>query len=420
LLSPSENPGLTSNIISFTMNRIICVSCISLILLLLSCTSEDKDDPTVDGAVSLEEGFTPHPDPDRMPHPETDAQELTLIKEEEQLLSIPDNLQLLYHFLNNESDYDDQELTVFASSIYDFYASSIDESTLIMLDGSSDRLIQYNLEEGNYADLAPQGRGPGDILFTREMQLFDHVAYVAMQGFRISIFDCRQYLCEYDSTITTDFNNYSVAPTGEELVVLGLPRFGHEQDPDPDNIDQSAIHIINDDGETDRSFSPVYQHIAPIVREQMNSRGSVRSFPEQNTQIVMYNIFPYIYLYNNQGELTKKYRLPDFQQGYYDFDDDQLIGRFRHNNNSNIVSTTRFGDDWVFIQLRDRRNLEWVEDHGLDGNQWYTYYAFNVSSHDLYKIGRDNAEQVGENRAIFPVEHGLVINNQGTLQWIGI
>lgn len=390
------------------------------LVLLISCATDDGEDPTVDGAISLEEGFTPHPETDRMPHPETDARELKPVEDEDRLLSLPENLKRLYHLLHSDGSEEHQKLTAMVSSIYGFHAASVDESSLIMLDSSSDRLIQYNLKESSYADLAPTGRGPGDIMFAREMQLFDRRVYVGMQGFRISVFDCRHDPCEYDSTITTDFNNYSVSPTGEELVVLGLPRFGHEQDPDPNNIDQSAIHILTDEGGVERSFSPVYQHIAPIVREQMNAQGTVRSFPELDSHIVMYNMFPYIYVYNNVGELTEKYRLPDFKQGYYDFDDDRQIGRFRHKDNSNIVNTSRFGDDWVFIQLRDRRGLEWVEDHGLDGQQTYTYYAFNVSSHDLYKIGEDDAVAVGENRAIFPVEQGLVINQQGTLKWVGI
>lgn len=391
-----------------------------MLILIFSCTGENEPDPTVDGAVSLEEGFTPHPEPDRMPHPEADARELTPVEDEDRLMSLPENLKRLHHMLQSDNPEEHHELTAVVSSTYAFHVASIDESTLILLDESDDRLIQYDLEESNSVSLAPKGRGPGDILFTREMQLFDQRAYVGMQGFRISIFNCRHDPCEYDSTITTDFNNYSVSPTYENLVVLGIPSFGHEQDPAPHNIDQSAIHILTDEGTVQRSFSPVYQHIVPTVREQMNSEGTVRSFPELDSHIVMYNMFPYIYVYNNEGELTDKYRLPDFKQGYYDFHDDQRIGRFRHNDNSNIVNTSRLGDEWIFIQLRNRRGLEWVEDHGLDGQQAYTYYAFNVSSHDLYKIGEDNAVQVGENRAIFPVEHGLVINKQGTLKWVGL
>ncbi len=394
-----------------------------LILLLLftinSCKSENQYDQTVDGANVLEEGYTPHPEPERMPHPDIQAIELDLVDNDSALADMPENLQLLYHFLNDGNHNKHiQKLDLHVSSQASFHAASIDENTLIILDQRRNRLIQYSLGEDDFIELAPEGRGPGDILFTRDLQVFNNRIYIAMQGFRISIFNCETFPCEYERTISTDFNNYSVSPASNYVTVLGLYPFGREQDPDPENYNLPAVHIINREGDVKQSFSSVYRHMQPIIREQMNSRGTVISFPDRRSHFLLYSFFPYIYSYDNQGYLQNKYRLPNFQQGYYDYNEIERRGRFRHNDNSAITNATKLNNEWVILQIRNREDMYW--NNGLRGKHWYSYYAFNADSHELHKIGEDSIYNTGEGRAIYTTEHGLVINEGGTsLYWIG-
>ncbi len=259
----------------------------------------------------------------------------------------------------------------------------------------------YDLLTDEFTDLAPRGRGPGDIMFTKEMQFHDNRAYIAMQGFRISVFDCQSEKCEYDHTIETEFNTYSLAP---------------------ENVDQNIIHQLNSDGDIKRSYSPVYKQKHPMIREAMNSGGKVRAFPEFDSVVLVHNFFPYIYLYNSEANSVEKYRVQDFYIGYYDeFENPNgsVRGRARHNDNTNTFHSTKIDDEWMLLQMREGRNLYWV-DRTLHGDQWYSYYVFNVDSRELYKIGESEKKDVGENRAIRATEHGLVINEQGNLSWVSL
>jgi len=356
-----------------------------------------------------------------MPHADVEATDLVLNDGSEILSALPENLQLLHRYLNDANDqFDQKELSLYVSSQYGFYAASIDENNMIALDRRDDKLYQYDLINDKYTDLAPRGRGPGDIMFTREMQFYDNRAYIAMQGFRISVFDCHFEECEYDYTINTEFNSYSLAPEKDRLTILGLPPFGRDQDPDPENIDQHIVHQINNDGNIEHSYSPVYRHHNPIIREAMNSGGKVRAFPEFETHVLVHNFFPHIYFYNSESNSVEKYRIPDFYIGYYDELENpngSISGRARHNDNTNISHSTKIDDEWMLLQMRERRDLYWI-DRTLHGDEWYSYYAFNVNSRELYKIGEGETKNVGENRTINVNEHGLVINEQGNLSWV--
>ncbi|MBE9048538.1 hypothetical protein IQ255_29865 [Pleurocapsales cyanobacterium LEGE 10410] len=390
-----------------------------LVFIIVACTSRVENEFSAEGANPLEKGYTPHPEHERMLYPDIEANELEILNIEDILDEVPENIQLLYDLLNNNSHHITKELDLILSSQHSFQAVSIDINTLIILDLERNRLIQYNISDNNYHILAPEGRGPGDLLFTRELQILNNQVYIAMQGFRISIFECEfELLCEYKRTIATNFNNYSLSPTDDYITVLGLYPFGREQDPNPAKFNVPSVHIVDSDGSIIRSFSQVYKHIQPIVREQMNSRGAIRSFPSLETHLLTFNLFPYIYLYDNNSNLKKKYRIPNFKQGYYDFNEDEMRGRFRLNDDSLINNTIKLNSTWVLFQIRNREGMIW--NNGLQGRHWYTYYAFNVVSHKLYKIGEDSASNINEGRSIYITKHGLLISEKGTsLYWIG-
>lgn len=401
-------------------------SLLVFVIIFSSCSSESFEitpESMVDGAAPYEEGAIPHPQPDMMPHADVEAIDLVLIDGSEIISDLPENLQLLYSYLNDEKDqFNQKKLSLYVSNEYSFHVASKDESTLVMLDEKDNRFFQYDLQTDKYIDLAPRGRGPGDIMFTKEMQFHDNRAYIAMQGFRISVFDCHFEECEYDYTINSEFNSYSIAPEKDRLTILGLPPFGRDQDPDPENIDQHIIHQINNDGDVEHSYSPVYKHNNPLTREVMNAGGKIRAFPKSDSVVMVQSLFPYIYIFNSETSLVEKYRIPDFQIGYYDEiqnPDGSIRGRYRHNDNTNISHATKIDDEWMLLQMRERRDLYWV-DRTLHGDQWYSYYVFNMNSRELYKIGEDEKKNLSESRTIHVTENGLVVNQQGILNWVSL
>lgn len=372
---------------------------------------------------SKENDFTPHPLPDKMPHADDDSEILDIQSISESDSSPPQSLKLLQDFLVDESkNFKTKKLDILATDKIDI--SFLSSTDILVLDKENNQLIQYNLETDENTVVASQGRGPGDLLYTQELNVHNKVAYVAMQGFQISVFDCNLRSCEHDNTILTEYNNYSIAAADKHLFVLGIPPFGRDQDPDPTNTDQYIIHRFNHSGKKEQSFTPVYRETSPVVRTQMTSGGQVRSFPQFNMNIVTFDFFHYLYLYNDEGDLLRKFQIPDLKQGYYEYKENKgggFTGRLRYDDNSKIIRTTNLGDNWLLLIIREQRGVEFINlEEGFKGDEWFSFYAFNIKNHILYKIGDHKKFTIGKSRSIQVSEHGIIVNENGTIFFLSI
>tara|TARA_R100001143_G_scaffold63595_1_gene73194 strand:- start:2914 stop:4017 length:1104 start_codon:yes stop_codon:yes gene_type:complete len=362
-----------------------------------------------------------------MPYSNIEAEMLQVQDGGGSIDKFPESVQLLYTILNDESDgLHHSETILLASGVNDTLlttgdidVSSVNDSSLLILDKRTNRLIQYDVKENKYHDIANQGRGPGDLDFSRELSVFDNKAFIGMGVFQISMFTCHNELCEYAKTINTDFNNYSLAPGDGHIKFLGISRFGGEDDPDPSNTDQNLIHKINYDGEVQQSFFPIYRDRSPLIREAMNSRGRVRLFPELNVIVVAFAVFPYLYVHDAEGKLTDIYELPDFIQKYYESEKRAggYSSRSIYASNSTISHSSQLNERWLLLRLREVRDLEFHGmEEGFTGTQWFSYYSFDVAEKTLYKIGDDTIKPVGESqRVLHVVDQGVVINENGLL-----
>jgi hypothetical protein len=384
----------------------IYLSC--FLIVLSACTKSEEIDPW-DG---IEEGFTPHPLAENMPHNDVSAVEVESLDFIEISNEAPDELRRLHSFLNgNHEEMRSVELSVFVSNLR-INAFSLSDNSLIIFDITKNKLLQYSLNNHRFLDLAPEGRGPGDLFFSREMNVDKYRLFIAMQGYRVSIFNCEAEVCEYETTIETPYNNYSISAEGEQIYILGLAPFGREQDPDPGNTDQYAIHQIDESGNIQHSFGPVYNHTAPMVRDVMNSSGSVRYFPKHRLVTVVYSRFPFIFIYDSDGNFLEKYRIPEFKQGYYDHNETTGTGISRGMDHTSIHSAKKIDDDWFLITVRN--NIYGEEDRYAH----FDYYAFHIPTGQIYLTGRDQTYPFDEARVIHTTKSGLLLNQQGTLYWI--
>lgn len=379
-----------------------------LFLLITACAQERETDPWE----GIKEGFTPHPLVENMPHSEAVPIELELLDFEQISNDLPLEVRQLHSFLNgNHEEMRSVELNIFVSGLR-INALSFSDKILLLFDISENRLLQYNLDNHRFLDLTEEGRGPGDLLFSRELNADGNRLYIAMQGFRIARFICETEVCEYETTIETPYNNYSVTAEGDQIFILGLAPFGREQDPNPENTNQFAIHKIDESGNVQESFGPVYRHKAPIVREQLNSSGSVRYFQKHQLVAVSYSRFPFIYIYDSDGGFLDKYRIPDYKQGYYDYNETTGTGISRGMDYSSVQAAKKIGDDWLLITIRNYISVE--EDRFVQ----FEYHAFHIPTGQMYLIGQDEMLPISESRIIHTTKAGLLLNQQGTLFWI--
>lgn len=354
-----------------------------------------------------------HPKQENIPHSDVAPIALSPIDISE-ANDVPEPLEYFYRFLNeNEDLFEISNLNFFTSNNIFFHVESLNDSTLILSDDRSNELHHYHLNRNESEMFAPEGRGPGDIFFNREVQLLDETLYVAMEGFRISQFDCSVVPCEHEKEINTKFNHYSVAPADEKLVVLGIPPY---MGPDTDHENPGYIlHEIDSECETVESFSPAYNHDSVLLHIHFTMGNRVRYLTNGDLFLMTNSRLPFIYSYNSDYELINKYLLPGFSPEYQLYDSEHDMGRsYRHH--SNIYHIREVDNNWLLVQIRHLRDA--VPKEGYEES--FSYYAFNVNNETLYHIGEDYAESMDESRAIFLTDHGLIINQQGSLQWVGM
>ncbi len=378
--------------------------------LLVSCTPDSNN-----------QEITFHPIDEKNPHSDVSAKELEVLDGSQYRDRLPENLQLLQKILSDESFIEDfKKLNILVSGRVEVIG--LGDSALLILDKQNDQLVQYDLHSENSIVVAGVGRGPGDLLFSQELSSYQDKVFVSMQGFRISIFICENERCAYEKTIMTNHNNYSLTANEQYIYYIGVDRIGHDDSPSPELSNQNIIYKIDYDGDLKHSFLPNYNFWAPVVRDQMTKGGKVRLFPELERIITTFEFLPYLYLHDTEGNLINKYMIPDFLQAYYRYEEQnesEWSGRLLYDSNTTISFTSTLNGSWLFIRLREQRDLVYLYMEGFEGTEWYTYYAFDVEKSKLYRIGDDShTDPYSGGRVINVLEQGLIINENGRLYYI--
>lgn len=403
----------------------------TLTAILVSCTSEPetyKPEPMGEAVESAEE-FESHPQSHLIPHHDVPAERLEAEPLSEVEDEIPQAITLVADLINDATP-EGTELDLLYRNFRNLNAASLDSNRLLFMENHTNRFTLYDAESGDETELAEEGRGPGDLMFTREMQLSDGYAWIAMQGFRVSRFDCRGETCEYDRTIRTKTNNYSVALHGDSLTILGLPTFGFEDSPGPEEtITQFILHRYTMDGDSLGMFSPAYDHSNPTVREEINAFGMVRHHHESGRTILMSQWLPFLYMYDEERSLTQKYRLPDFIQWYYDSRKEgytnpgEVIGYHRRDlEGSQLHYGSLVDDRWLVLSFTSTTDVEGadmsrpgsVPDSFKRHSMWY---VMDLSTDRLYKIGKDDFGADGELRQFYLTGHGVVLASETAAIW---
>lgn len=377
-------------------------------IMLISCSNQSKEAEVVI-----------HPQEENMPFSNVTVEKLDVIDAGNLLEILPENLKLFYRLLNgNSSEQDSIVLDLFTSSNLNIV--SVNDTTLLILDKSQDQLVHYSLKDHKSTIIAKQGRGPGDIFFAEELTIDNGKAYVGMQGFQISVFNCQTGTCEHERVIKTDYNNYSISPTGDVIFFLGIAPFVKEQDFESKSLDQFVIHKADSDGDLDSSFFPIYDHKSPIVTDRIMSSGNIRSFKELNKAIINISRLPYLYIHDLNGEIITKYEIPNFirPRGYKSIrtSDGGYRTNLSYDGDYSLLSlTSKVNEKWLLIQVNEYRNMEYSLNEGISGNTWNKYYAFDVRNSNLIEIGSSEVIPYGIANYKYLIENGVVENNQGRL-----
>lgn len=366
--------------------------------------------------------YTEHPMTDALPYSDVEPEMLEIFELEGLLNAVPDNIQLLYEFLNHENTgLKKVELPILTSS--DIDVSSINDSTLLILEKNANQLILYDLHQHDYDIIASQGRGPGDLDFSAELAVHNNKAFVAMEGFQISVFTCEHAICEYENTIQTKYNNYSIYPVNTSLFVLGMPPLSYTQSSESPDTENHLVRKTDTTGQVQFSFMPEYHFQAPLVRNEMHSNGQLRSFSNIEKTVITFGYLPFIYLYDFSGEFITKLEIPDFFQRILHYEEHPSrrgISKWDYGNYTRFDHlSSHAGDGSLFNRVEEIRDMVFLGlDEGFEGSKWYSYYLLDVDKKEFYKIGDDEETHVSQGRKIYIIDQSLIIHDEGTLFFV--
>lgn len=381
---------------------------ISTLLVLTFCSNKNDDADVV---------F--HPVYENLPYSDVPAEMLEIDDAEENYEKLPDQIQLFYNTMNQGlNDDSTSELNVISSSYLDF--SSINDSTLLILDKDQDQLIEYNLNKKEVKVIAIEGRGPGDLYFSETLAFQNGKAYVGMQGFQISVFNCQSGSCEHEKVIKTDHNNYTISLSDDFIYFFGIPPFGRENNSNQSNTDQLAIHKMNFNGDLNSSFFPMYDHQSPLVRDRIMSNSEIALFQQLDKVIVSLSRTPYLFVLDLKGEIIKKLELPDFikPMNFYSTrlnNKNYITTNLWEGDYSYLRSISRINKHWFLIQINEYRNMEQSIKEGITGEKFTAYFALNLDQLILYDIGKEEIRLYGNIKYRQVAGDILIDNDNGTL-----
>lgn len=365
-----------------------------------------------------------HPVDENIPHFDSKAEMLNISNSIDDIEELPIGVQTLHQILNDNSiEYDVTELNMLISNKIDI--SSLNDSTLLILDKKQDLLTMYNLTTQESEIVANQGRGPGDLFYVEELSLHKEKAYISMQGFRISIFNCQTEECEHEKIIPTSYNNYALAPTENFIYFLGLSSIGRDQNNNSVNKDASVIHKANMEGEIETSFLPNYNDSSPLLRNQIMDRGYLEAYPDLDKIIVGFYYFPYLFSYNSNGKFLGKFEIPEFirAKNIKNITSGGTIETIRSYDGdyTHIHSQSKLKERWLFVKLQHFREIEYsTQEDKFTGKNWFSYKLFDVESNKMYNIGKDKIYPYGQNNIYHIINGNIFQNRDGKLIKIDI
>lgn len=194
------------------------------------------------------------------------------------------------------------ELDVFVGTDVMFQYVTDDKTKGVLLDISNSNLYEYNLSSNEVQKIAQAGRGPGDLFRPSDLAVWEGQVFVPTADGMVSIFDCTNSPCKYLRSINLGFVPHSIAVTENRLYVMGLPESVSSDHP---------LHVFDREGNLLQSFGEIYYTENGNLTD-MYSQGKIRVDPDSNLVYMVFHSFPLVYIFNNDFELARLYRVEDF------------------------------------------------------------------------------------------------------------
>lgn len=356
------------------------------------------------------------PDRENIPHFDRDHIPVGRSLSFEELTEKPAELDLLYQYLRDPVDINRIRLDLMVSGPGPgFGVEAVTHNRLLILDGDRNHLVEYDLDTHQSYSIAEQGSGPGDIQYPRDMILEDTFIYVAREDMYVIRFDCSSTPCEADEAVSLDFRPVSIAISGDQYAVLGIP------DPQSEKPDRHPLRAISLKGEKIDQFGDAYDagdH--RMISFQFGMNGKVRYSPSTGLFVLKYGAFPYLYLYDSATlELQETYEFSDFILPQFTYSPAERSIHMPVNDHHQIRNIRFSGENLLFIEVMTLDNFR------REMPPWdyrFHFYAVKLDTRDSYYLGNYERTHLTPGKEIFVTGRGLVIYDyvENALYWAGV
>lgn len=360
------------------------------------------------------DGVVEHPIIDSILHADRNHISIDRTRMIDEMEEVPEAVIALADYLEDPEGAAAQKLDVLVHGSWGFFVASLGEDRLVLVDAREPRILEYDLAADEATVLAEQGQGPGDVNAPQDMAREGASVYVAMADRRIEQYDCAAAPCTPGERIRLDFMPLSMAPAGDTTMAV-LGQIPPRDDPDPE-ADARPVRLVGASGHVLGAFGAAYRTPHFSVRGAFLREGKVRHSEELGLYVVAQRRLPYVYVYDEHGELHHTYEVEGFVRNVVLYGNLGPGGRpavtFDSDRDaSNVYDVKRVDGGIVLI----RTGLLRYTDEGRVLRE--DYHVLDLSEERSYYVGGE-AFTVPNTRAVFITDAGLVLNESGTLSFV--
>ncbi|HCD53158.1 MAG TPA: hypothetical protein DEQ34_11960 [Balneolaceae bacterium] len=253
------------------------------------------------------------------------------------------------------------------ASLEEIEIESSEAGRVFVLDVFQNEVFEYSLEEQEWQKIAGQGRGPGEIMFSKDLVYDNNKLYVTASDTKISVFDCTFTPCEFEKVInTSEIFAYSSIIKDDTSIIMGQYSKNSQMSSNIDEI--QTLFKMDKNGNISEPFGSFYDIRNQWMLIQPFQSGKVRAVNDQNDSFIQYyDLIPELY-YFEKNKLKKKYQIngfniskrkyiPETQELFINFEDWSFIDDMSYvNDNLQILVIKHLGNP------RDTKSgFEWDE-----------------------------------------------------------
>lgn len=281
-------------------------------------------------------------------------------------------------------------------------AASINDRRIVLLDKDNLTLIDYDLVSHRSFVLAQSGRGPGDLFFPKEVVVDGNNLFIPMGGSSVTQYDCSRSPCVFEKTIPLDKINYqSVDVSNNQLVgLVSAPGIAPTSN---QNSNAAPLVISSLNGKVTNQFGRNYDFGNRWMLMDTFKRGFVRHVEKLNVSVVAFESYPIIYVYDDNYQLNKTYKITDF-----------VLGKYQYNTSTQAITIPDSDFSMITgLSVLDRENLVVeVLQRKISNNSGnkilhdvFQYYIINIENNKNYYLGELN----NTDSRIYLLSHGALL-----------